>query len=143
MKIYIASSWKNPLYHSTMGFLKLADFEILDWQDTEKGGGFSWSQASDIPLNKMTGLDYRDIVLKSERAKRGFEFDFSCMKNADVCVLLLPCGRSAHLEAGWFVGSGKPLIIYIPTFDGPDLMYKLATDIVLSLEELLTALQRL
>lgn len=36
------------------------------------------------------------------------------MKWADTCVLALPCGRSAHLEAGWMSGAGKKLIVYMP-----------------------------
>jgi hypothetical protein len=36
------------------------------------------------------------------------------MEACDVCVLVLPCGRSAHTEAGWFAGKGKLTIAYIP-----------------------------
>jgi nucleoside 2-deoxyribosyltransferase len=47
------------------------------------------------------------------------------MEWADACVLVLPCGRSAHLEAGWFAGKGKP--VFVLTFDGeePELMAKM------------------
>jgi hypothetical protein len=54
-------------------------------------------------------------------------------------VLQLPCGRSAHLEAGWFAGRGKPVIILLhdggddwldPGLVQPELMYKMATAIV-------------
>ena len=46
------------------------------------------------------------------------------MKWADACVLVLPCGRSAHLEAGWFVGAGKPLHILQLDREEPELMYR-------------------
>ena len=49
----------------------------------------------------------------------------------------MPCGRSAHLEAGWSVGQGKPTCFFFPT-EGPaaipvrvDLMHHLG-DIALS-----------
>ena len=42
-------------------------------------------------------------------------------------VLLLPCGRSAHLEAGWALGRRKPTCIVLgggPV--DPELMYLMA-----------------
>jgi hypothetical protein len=42
----------------------------------------------------------------------------------DTCVLVLPSGRSAHLEAGWAAGAGKTTIGLLA--DGePDLMWKM------------------
>ena len=35
------------------------------------------------------------------------------MQEADFCVLLLPCGRSAHSEAGWMKGNGKKVSYWI------------------------------
>jgi hypothetical protein len=52
----------------------------------------------------------------------------------------MPCGRSAHLEAGYFVGAGKPLYIVIYDPCEPELMYKMATQICLSERELIAAL---
>ena len=46
------------------------------------------------------------------------------MQWADTGVLVMPCGRSAHLEAGYFVGAGKRLIILINDSE-PELMYKM------------------
>lgn len=40
-------------------------------------------------------------------------------------VLVLPCGRSAHTEAGWFAGRGLKTIVYMPGKQEPELMYKL------------------
>ena len=57
---------------------------------------------------------------------------------ADICVLVLPCGRSAHTEAGWFAGKGKKVIAYIPTKQEPELMYKLFDGIAVSLNDLVT-----
>ena len=34
------------------------------------------------------------------------------MEACDACVLVLPCGRSAHLEAGWCCGKGKLVYVY-------------------------------
>lgn len=64
------------------------------------------------------------------------------MKWADVCVLVMPCGRSAHLEAGWFVGAGKPTLILLENGE-PELMYRMVgtNNICVSLIDLLGALE--
>ena len=53
---------------------------------------------------------------------------------------MLPCGRSAHTEAGWMAGAGKKVIAYNPEKEDPELMYKLFQIIVDSFESLFVAL---
>jgi hypothetical protein len=62
------------------------------------------------------------------------------MQWADTCVLVLPCGRSAHLVAGWFCGQGRRCIILTRDGEEPELMALLATDICISVEEVIAAL---
>ena len=59
---------------------------------------------------------------------------------ADTCVLVLPCSRSAHTEAGWFAGRGLKTIVYMPEKQEPELMYKLFDGVVGDINELLTAI---
>ena len=47
------------------------------------------------------------------------------MQWADVCVMVLPCGRSANTEAGWMKGAGKKVMVYSPKKEEPELMYKI------------------
>ena len=136
MRIYVASSWKNEHYPALIEVLRHAGHEPLDWR---AGGGFGWRQTG-VAQEDMTALQYRDEVLKHPRACDGFKNDFDKMQAADACVLLLPCGRSAHFEAGWFWGQGKPVHIYIPVFDTPELMYKGAESISFTIHELLQEL---
>jgi hypothetical protein len=63
------------------------------------------------------------------------------MTSCDTCVLVLPCGRSAHTEAGWFAGRGKKVIVYLPERQEPELMYKLFSAIACTEEELKNHLQ--
>ena len=42
---------------------------------------------------------------------RQFRNDIEAMEACDTCVLVLPCGRSAHTEAGWFAGRGKKTMV--------------------------------
>lgn len=64
------------------------------------------------------------------------------MEWADTCVLVLPCGRSAHTEAGWFAGRGCKTIAYIPEMQEAELMYKLFSTVTGSLDELVKLLAR-
>ena len=59
---------------------------------------------------------------------------------ADACVLVLPCGRSAHTEAGWMAGRGKKVVVYIPKMEEPELMYKLFDKVAGTLDEVIKAL---
>ena len=61
---------------------------------------------------------------------------------ADTCVLVLPCDRSAHTEAGWMAGKGKKVIVYIPEMVEPELMYKLFDEVVGSLDDLVRCLSK-
>lgn len=67
--------------------------------------------------------DINDRARQQPAPQHGFSNDFEAMKWADEFCLLLPCGRSAHLEAGWAIGQGKRTSIYIPELVEPELMY--------------------
>lgn len=71
---------------------------------------------------------------------RMFNSDFNAMKWADTCVLVLPCGRSAHTEAGWMKGAGKKVLVYQIWAEEPELMYKIYDDIITTGKELLASL---
>ena len=66
--------------------------------------------------------------------------DLEALKAADTCILVLPCGHSAHTEAGWMAGSGKRVIAYIPEMVEPELMYKLFDAVVGTLDDLIHCL---
>jgi len=53
--------------------------------------------------------------------------DMTALREADMVVMVCPCGSSAHMEAGWGVGAGKELIIYQQDPQRPDVMYKMGT----------------
>lgn len=57
------------------------------------------------------------------------------MKWADTFVLVLPCGRSAHLELGWACGQGKQTLILLDKME-PELMVKMVDHLCVSLSEL-------
>lgn len=56
---------------------------------------------------------------------------------ADTFVLVLPCGRSAHLEMGWAVGAGKATIMLLGPYTEPELMAKMCDHICPNLGQML------
>ena len=125
MKVYVASSWMNTYQPDVVALLRTVGHEVYDFRNPVDGdNGFSWSEIDPNWL-AWTVHEYHD-ALSHPLATDGFDKDFAAMKWADVCVLVLPCGRSAHLEAGWFVGAGKPVLIVIVNPIEPELMYKMA-----------------
>ena len=86
-----------------------------------------------------TPEQYREN-LNHPKAVRQFGNDIEAMNSCDTCVLVLPCGRSAHTEAGWFAGKGKQTIVYIPERQEPELMYKLFDSVCCTIDELLDKL---
>ncbi len=140
MKIYVASSWRCLMQPAVVHLLRAAKFEVYDFRNPREGDkGFGWSQID--PKWKTWAAEQYCNGLDHDLAQSGFKSDFDAMKWADCCVLVLPCGRSAHLEGGYFVGANKPLHIYIPEQDfEPELMYKMANSISTSAGELLANL---
>jgi hypothetical protein len=140
-KIYVASSWRNTYFPEVVKSLRAAGHEVYDFRNPPHGGnGFRWSDIGP-DANQWTFQEYYE-GLDHPKAERQFEADLKALRWADTCVLVLPCGRSAHTEAGWFAGAGRRVIAYIPEVDEPELMYKLFTAVVNNIPDLLTALAR-
>lgn len=125
MKIYVASSWRNTYYESVCRFLRGRGHSVWDWRNPPTGGnGFRWQDAGVLNYKQGDAVnvdDWRD-ALNHPVAQAGFASDLAGMNWCDVGVLLHPCGRSAHLEAGWLAGRGKKVHIIAPERIEPDLM---------------------
>ncbi len=139
-RIYVASSWRNPYFPEVVTRLREAGHEVYDFRNPPHGGaGFHWTDIDpDAPA--WTYAQYAE-GLHHPLAERQFQADIDALTWADTCVLVLPCGRSAHTEAGWMAGAGKRVIAYIPEMVEPELMYKLFAGVAGSLDELAGILQ--
>jgi hypothetical protein len=110
MRIYLASSWKNVVeVRQLAARLRDAGHTVDDFTDDSRGRYvFHYSE--------LGGLEELDAIsfLQHDQARRAFIEDKKMIDWADAIVLLLPAGRSAHLEAGYAKGTGKQLVIYQP-----------------------------
>ncbi len=136
-RIYVASSWRNDLQQEVVRRLRVAGFEVYDFKNPKPGdNGFHWSEIEER-WQDWTPSEYRR-ALSHPIAERGFASDWNAMEWADTAVLVLPCGRSAHIEAGYFVGARKKLIILLAPGE-PELMYKMTPLICLTIGEVIEA----
>lgn len=139
-KIYVASSWRNMYYESVVKRLCEAGHEVYDFRNPPHGGnGFHWTDVDENAPN-WTFDEYAQ-GLHHPLAERQFKADLDALRWADTCVLVLPCGRSAHTEAGWMAGAGKRVLAYIPEMVEPELMYKLFDEVVGTLDGLEQSLE--
>jgi hypothetical protein len=81
-------------------------------------------------------IDYLEMV-NHPRAIEGYNSDFAAMTKADTFVMVLPCGKSAHLELGWAVGAGKRTAILMEDPIEPELMYRMVDYLAPSVIDLL------
>lgn len=139
-KIYVASSWRNEYYPDVVNALRKVGHDVYDFRaPSSLDYGFRWGSISPDYL-EWSPKEYRDN-LSHPLAERQFKNDIEAMESCDTCVLVLPCGRSAHTEAGWFSGKGKRVIVYIPQKEEPELMYKLFDRVATTLNELINYLK--
>ncbi|HUV46314.1 MAG TPA: hypothetical protein VMW45_04530 [Dehalococcoidia bacterium] len=143
MKIYIASSWKNQervLWLAER--LEQEGFEVDAFcRATDKRYSFHWSEFVDdeAELLKYDAISF----IQDYRVVRAFNEDKSWLDWADTVIMLMPCGRSSHLEAGYAVGKGKGLYIYGDFPKGEfDVMYGFANGLFRN-EELTLMIQEL
>ncbi len=143
MKIYMASSWKTkPLVEVTADLLRNWGHEVDCFSD-DSTGRFVFSALEE----GMDGLNAIDF-LSHKISQKAFREDKKWLDWAEVVVMVLPCGKSAHLEAGYAVGCGKPLFIMGEFPAGEyDVMYGFAEalikfDNIAPLKEALTTAQQ-
>lgn len=142
-RIYVASSWRNDLQPKVVEALVDAGHEVYDFKHpAEDSDGFHWTDVGmpsyDRATNSDVPVDEYLAGIKHPIAVEGFGRDFDAMRWADTCVLVLPCGRSAHLELGWFVGQGRRTAILL---EGPvvvpELMYRMVDHLATDIEDVI------
>ena len=138
LKIYLASSWQNKEYEQVLNTLRLEGYETYDFKHPENKelSSFDWEKLNK-KYNRWTCSDFKKALNHPETIK-AFQKDFQAMQEADICVLLLPCGRSAHSEAGWMKGNGKKVFILdLSENPKPELMYRMYDEYLTEIMELI------
>ncbi len=133
-RVYVASSWRNRYQPEVVTYLRECGLTVYDFRNPEPGNkGFAWSEI-DPTWKAWDPVAYRE-ALRHPIARAGYFCDIRAVRGCDVCVLVLPSGRSASWEFGYAMGAGKRGVVYMPEPCEPELMYAEA-DIVTDLDEL-------
>ena len=135
MKVYVASSWRNEVYPEVVCALRRAGYEVYDFRHQS----VSWEE---FDWNVTDGVTWYELfdVLNHPVVQARFNNDMNALRNCDAVVCVLPCGRSAHLELGYGIGTGKRTVLLWHDGDEPDIMHNAVDQIVFSVQDIVAAL---
>ena len=135
MRIYVASSWRNARQPSVVEALREDGHEVYDFREPAPGlGGFAWSEID--PDWQHWTPEQMAAALRHPIARQGFALDMAAIALCEACVLVMPCGRSAHLELGYAAGAGNWTAVLQEERAEPELMYAMCSLVTASLHEL-------
>lgn len=119
--VYVASSWRNLLQPGIVAVLRSAGMTVYDFHHPAPDDeGFSW-KSIDGGWQSWSPAQWRE-ALRHPIAQRGYANDRRGMDGSECCVLVLPSGRSAHMEAAFMAAQGKPVYTLALEPVEPDLM---------------------
>jgi hypothetical protein len=134
--IYLIGSLRNPLVPDIANALRKEGHEVFDqWYGAGPNADDHWMEYC-----KNKGMNFKQ-ALADHGAQHVYNFDRRYLDLSDTVVLVLPAGKSGHLELGYALGAGKRGFILLDGEpDRYDVMYNFADAVCLSLEELIECL---
>ncbi len=135
--IYVAGSMSNRSgVLEVSRRLRSVGHEVFnDWIMPGEEANTKWQE-----FEQAQGRTFLE-ALYAPHAHNVFQFDKRHLDRADAFVLVLPAGKSGHLELGYVAGKGKPTYILL---DGEpekwDVMYLFAKAVCWDIEALLSAM---
>jgi len=138
--IYIIGSLENPNVEIIANQLRRdmgTEVEIFDsWKSPGPKADSYWRD-----YEKAKGLNYKE-ALNDWAARHIFEFDDFHLQRATDVVMIMPAGKSGHLELGVSIGRGKRgYILFNEVPERYDVMVQFATDIFFNYNDLLIELK--
>lgn len=136
-KIYLIGSLRNPNIREIAHFLRVDGHEVFDdWHGAGEHADDIWRD-----YEKNRGRSYRE-ALASPLATSVYNLDKTWLDWADCAVMVMPAGKSGHLELGYAVGRGYLTGVL---FDGEperwDIMYQFVSQLWYNENEMLEGLR--
>jgi hypothetical protein len=121
--IYLIGSLRNPEVPNVATQLRTLGFDVFDdWHAAGPEADDCWMR-----YEQFKGHDLKQ-ALKGYAAKHVFAFDQHHLGRADIGILVLPAGKSGHLELGYLCGQGKRCyVLFDKEPERFDVMYQFAT----------------
>lgn len=121
-RVYIIGSLRNTVVAQAGNRLREHGLEAIDdWYAAGPRADDHWKE-----YENGRGRGYEE-ALYGKAAVNTFEFDYENLIRSDAALLVLPAGKSGHLEAGFFSRKG-PLFILLEQGQDEryDVMYRFA-----------------
>ncbi|MEK6880971.1 MAG: hypothetical protein AABY22_15230 [Nanoarchaeota archaeon] len=136
-KIYLIGALKNWKVITLAKKLRKLGFEVFDdWISPGPHADDYWRK-----FEKLRGSTYKQ-ALNNYAAKHIFEFDKFHLDRCDIGILLMPAGKSGHLELGYMIGQGKPgFVLFDKEPKRWDVMYQFADNVFFNVEDLIKQLK--
>ena len=130
--VYVIGSLRNEKIPLLANDIRALGFEVFDdWFSPGPEADEFWRK-----YEKTRGSTYKQ-ALNNYAGKHIFEFDKHHIDRADIGILVMPAGKSGHLELGYMIGQGKPcFILFEEEPERWDIMYIFANDVCFSFNEL-------
>ncbi len=135
--IYLIGSLKNWKVIELANELRKEGHEVFDsWISPGPEADDFWRKYS-----KKRGLTHKE-ALKDWSATHIYEFDKTHLDRADTVVMVMPCGKSGHLELGYALGQGKKgYILFDKEPERWDIMHLFADEVFYDKKELIKVLK--
>ena len=136
--IYLIGSLRNKNIPVLANTLRSEGFDVFDdWYAPGPECDDHWRD-----YEKQRSRSYADAI-SSPHAWNVFRFDKMYLDRASTVVLVMPAGKSGHLEIGYSIGMGKTGIVFFE--DGEparwDVMYRFANHVCFTFGELMSSLK--
>lgn len=130
--IYLIGSLRNPNIPVMASKLRGHGISVFDsWYAAGPDADDCWRD-----YETAKGCTYQE-ALDGWAAQNVFNFDVQHLKRCNGAVLVMPAGKSAHLELGFIRGLGKPGWIYFTEIpERFDVMHNFATAVHFDVDEL-------
>jgi len=137
--IYLIGSLRNPEVMEVASELRANGWDVFDdWMAAGPEADDYWQK-----YENKRGHDVK-TALRGYSAQHVFQYDKTHLDRCDYALLVLPAGKSGHLELGYFIGTGKPgFILLNGEPERFDVMYAFARDVFTSLDEAVARLSLL
>lgn len=107
-QIYLIGSLRNPAITTLGNALRKEGFSVFDdWISVGPDADDYWRD-----YEKAKGLSYKEALV-GKAAKNVFQFDKRNLDDSEAAVLVMPAGKSAHLELGYMAGKGRKTFYYM------------------------------
>ena len=137
-RVYLIGSLRLPGVRVLANKLRKLDIIVYDdWHAAGFDADKIWQE-----YEQQRGHGYLEGI-RGEHARDVYKIDLEKIDKSDTGLLLMPAGKSGHLELGYMLGQGKRGYVL---FEGEperwDVMYQFATDLFMDEQSLFAEIEK-